>query len=172
MVKLSPFRHIDFDRLIQWIDSETLLVQIAGTYFTYPLTTTQLEHYLADNNSFAFNLIAIPANNIIGHAEIILVNDVLCKIDKLIIGDTTNRGKGTGRLVIQELLQYCFMQLNATMVELNVYDFNIAGIKCYEKAGFTFTDKIQATNFKEETWTAKNMAISMDKWLTTYNAQF
>jgi RimJ/RimL family protein N-acetyltransferase len=37
---------------------------------------------------------------------------------------------------MNELLDYSFRELDMNEVELNVYDWNIAGIKCYEKVGF------------------------------------
>jgi len=171
MLRLTPFIPDNFNTFIQWITSEELLVQIAGRYFTYPLTTQQLTAYLNDETSLAFNIVENTTNNPIGHAEIITTHNGLCKIDKLIIGDTQNRGKGYGTLVINLLLQYCFTQLNATQVELNVYDWNIAGMRCYEKAGFTYTGKLLSTNFNAETWVAKNMLITKNKWLQVNEAR-
>ena len=48
MIQLTAFSAADFDRFISWIDSEALLITIAGTVFSYPLTAVQLETYLAD----------------------------------------------------------------------------------------------------------------------------
>lgn len=166
MIKLTPFEPSDFDKLISWVDNEELLITIAGTYFTYPLTTVQLQNYVDDSNSLSFNILDISQNKTIGHAEIIL-NDDNCKLDKILIGDKSNRGKGIGELVINELLAYSFEILKAKEVELYVYDWNIAGIKCYEKAGFTFNEqKTLSTPVKDATWIAKNMRIDKDKWLS------
>jgi RimJ/RimL family protein N-acetyltransferase len=165
MVQLTTFGKADFDTLISWIGNEALLVQIAGRYFTFPLTAEQLEHYLLDDKSIAFNIVDTESNNVIGHAEIILAGGGLCKIDKLIIGNTAQRGKGYGGTVIHLLLQYCFAQLNAAEAELNVYDWNIAGMRCYEKAGFTYTGILQQTAINGEIWTAKNMRIDRNKWM-------
>jgi RimJ/RimL family protein N-acetyltransferase len=38
--------------------------------------------------------------------------------------------------VVNLLLVYVFSNLNRTEVELNVFDWNITAIKCYEKVGF------------------------------------
>lgn len=69
-----------------------------------------------------------------------------------------------GFMLMNELLKYSFENLNANEVELNVYDWNTGGIKCYLKAGFNFTDKTQSTEIKGTTWIAKNMTINKDKW--------
>lgn len=166
MIKLSPFEPSDFNQFISWIDSEELLITIAGPYFTYPLTPSQLQNYLADKNSFSFNIIDTSQNKTIGHAEIILAGDGICKLDKVLVGDVSDRGKGICGLIIKELLDHSFEKLDAKEVELNVFDWNIAGIKCYTKAGFTFNEqKIYSMQVNGKTWTVKNMRIDKDKWL-------
>ena len=141
-------------------------MQIAGPDYSYPLTTGQLQKYLDDEKSCSFNVVDLD-NNVIGHSEIILQENDLCKIDKLIIGEKSNRGKGIGLKVIDELLRFSFEKLGARQVELNVYDWNIAGIKCYQKAGFTFNpDKKVTTEINGEFWTALNMIIDKDRWLS------
>src|SRR4051794_15615623 len=97
MLKLEHFNSADFDRFISWIDSEELLIQIAGTYFKYPVTSDQLEKYVQDKTSMSFNVIDESTNAVIGHAEIILQDRKTLKFDKILIGDKSNRGKGIGR---------------------------------------------------------------------------
>ena len=166
MVKLTPFTQKEFDKLISWIDSEELLITIAGSLFSFPLTMDQLQKYLDDEKSHSFNIVDSSDDEVIGHAEIVMSGDNLYKIDKLIVGDRSNRGKGIGQQVINELLHYAFTKRNAGVVELNVFDWNIAGIKCYEKCGFILNPAKQAT-FKagDKTWTALNMAVEKKSWL-------
>lgn len=166
MIKLTPFTQKEFDKLISWIDNEELLITIAGSVFSFPLTRNQLQKYLDDEKSHSFNIVDLSNDQVIGHAEIVLSGDNMYKIDKLIVGDKSNRGKGIGQYVINELLDYAFTKLNAGTVELNVFDWNIAGIKCYEKCGFIMNPAKQAT-FKagDETWTALNMTVEKENWL-------
>jgi RimJ/RimL family protein N-acetyltransferase len=83
-----------------------------------------------------FILVDTREDRIIGHAEILVKEDGLCKIDKLFVGDKSIRGQGIGQSAINCLLRYAFGKLNAKVVELNVFDWNVAGIRCYEKCGF------------------------------------
>lgn len=160
MIRLEPFSRDDFAKLISWIDSRELLVTIAGDVFSFPLTEDQLKSYLEDKNSHSFNLVDAISGATIGHAEILLAGDDLYKIDKLLIGDVSNRGKGIGQQVIRELLAYCFTMLNAKVVELNVFDWNIGGIRCYEKCGFKFNpDKKSTFQVDDRIWTTLNMTI-------------
>ena len=165
MIELTPFKPSDFDRFISWIDSKELLITIAGTVLTYPLTTDQLHTYLNDSKSISFNVVDIIQSKTIGHAEIIRTGIGTCKLDKILIGDKAIRGKGIGEELMNELLDYSFGKLDINEVELYVYDWNIAGIKCYEKVGFVINpDKIQTTNLDNIEWTALNMTIDRNKW--------
>lgn len=160
MIQLEPFQPVDFDRLISWIDNEDLLITIAGTEFTFPLTHDQLQHYVLVSNSHLFNVVDIADRKVVGHAQLILSGDGMYKIDKLIIGDKSNRGKGTGQAAINALLEYAFETLNAEIVELNVFDWNTAGIRCYEKCGFKVNpEKKQVFKVGDENWNTINMIV-------------
>lgn len=166
MIKLTPFTQADFDLMISWIDNKELLIQIAGHQMIYPLTSDQLERYLLEENSFAFNVVDIASNKIIGHAQVLMVNEFTCKLDKVLIGDKSNRGKGLGQHLMDALLKLSFERFNALQVELNVFDWNIAAMKVYEKAGFLLNrDKTMQFKVGDKTWTAVNMTIDRTTWL-------
>jgi RimJ/RimL family protein N-acetyltransferase len=168
MIKLEPFNQSDFDLFISWIDSKELLVQIAGNYFSYPLTPPQLQNYLDDKNSFAFNIVETSSNKVIGHSEIILLDNKVCKLDKILIGNKANRGKGVGQKVVNELLTFSFENLNAEKAELYVYDWNTGAIKAYEKVGFVINhDKQMFTDVDAKVWKALNMTIDKREWLSS-----
>ena len=162
MIVLTPFQHKDFERLIGWIDSKELLVTIAGDVWTYPLTRDQLKKYLEDVKSHSFNLYDSSQNAVIGHAEILVASDS-CKIDKLLI-DPAHRGKGICPSAIKCLLHHAFENFPVHSVELNVFDWNAAGIRCYEKAGFTFTKAKKTFSVGNKTWTALNMSVARDEF--------
>jgi RimJ/RimL family protein N-acetyltransferase len=165
VIELTPFGPSDFDTLINWTDSAELLLTIAGDVFSYPLTHKQLATYLANEKSWAFNIVDPSRNKIIGHAELLLSPKDICKIDKLIIGDKDNRGRGIGQQVINKLLDYAFTNLDITTVELNVFDWNIAGIRCYEKCGFSMNPGKQSSfRVGDNNWIAFNMTISKNEW--------
>lgn len=161
MITLTPFTEKNFDQLIAWVDSNELLITIAGSYFSYPLTKEQLHRYLADNKSYSFNIVDTDTNKVVGHAELVSMGDNLFKIDKLLIGDKDQRGRGTGQKVMRLLVQYAFDKLNASTVELNVFDWNTSAIRCYEKAGFKINPAKSATfKVEDKEWLALNMQIS------------
>src|SRR5882672_11790288 len=157
MIKLEAFTEKDFERLISWVDGKELLITIAGNYFSYPLTAHQLQTYLDDEKSYSFNIIDTDENKIIGHAEICRQGNAIFKIDKLLIGDKSSRGKGLCRSIMQALVDHAFTQLHASIIELNVFAWNISAIKCYEKTGFVINaDKTSLFEVDNKKWTALN----------------
>ena len=160
MIKLAPFKEEDFNRLISWTDSEELLFQFAGTIFTYPLTAEQLETYLQDNNRVAFKVIDTTSNEVIGHAEIYKTENNTAKICRVLIGNKTLRGKGLGQELIHELVSFSINSLQMKSIELNVYDWNTAAIRCYEKVGFFLDpEKFTTIAVKGDLWKSMNMVF-------------
>ncbi len=160
MISLQPFTPADFNRLIAWANTEEILVQFAGKNFSFPLTVEQLETYINDSNRFAFKAVDTTDNKVIGHCEYYLTGDV-SKLGRVIIGDETDRGKGFGEQIIRQLIKFSFEHPTITMVELNVYDWNKAAIRCYEKVGFIINpNKKHVHEINGETWTAVNMTIA------------
>jgi RimJ/RimL family protein N-acetyltransferase len=168
MISLTKFDTSDFERLISWIDGKELLTTIAGPDFTYPITVEQLLKYINNPKSLSFNVVDTIRNEIVGHAEIVMTGENLYKLDKVLIGDQSLRGKGAGQQLMTELLRYSFQNLNARMVELNVFDWNTPAIRCYEKVGFaTNPNKKKIFDVGPDTrWTALNMTISRDTYLS------
>ncbi len=54
----------------------------------------------------------------------------------VLIGEAACRGKGYGTEVARLVLDYAFTALGLHSVLLTVYEFNLAGRRAYEKAGF------------------------------------
>lgn len=162
-IKLSPFTKSDFGRLINWVSNEDLLITIAGLDFKFPLDDNQLSEYIELADSWIFNIVL--NHQIIGHGQIIQSGSKRCKLDKLLIGDKTLRGQGIGEKLVRELNNFAFKNWGMNEVELNVYDWNIAGIKCYEKVGFSINPGVEITTKTDKVkWTAINMSIRKRMW--------
>jgi RimJ/RimL family protein N-acetyltransferase len=159
MVRLEKFDRMHFHNLISWIDSEETLVQIAGRQMTFPVTEEQLDVSQADKNRHAFSILNLETGEPIGHCELYLLEDS-AKIDRLIIGDPSMKGKGLCAEIIKLLLAYGFDVLNQSKIELNVFDWNTAAIRCYEKSGFS-NNSHKTTQFEinGKMWLALNMSI-------------
>ena len=136
MIRLEKFSKQEYSNLIKWIDSEDVLVQIAGRQMSFPVTEEQLDLSQSDKNRNAFSIINIETGKSIGHCELYRLENSV-KIDRLIIGDPSMKGKGLCGQIIQLLLEYGFNKLKQSLIELNVFDWNTVAIRCYEKAGFS-----------------------------------
>jgi len=160
VIRLKKFTENDFDNLLSWINSEEELIQFAGTIFSFPLTKEQLYKYVKIPGVNAFKVLYEEENITIGHAEIFNSGENISKLCRIIIGDKNYRGKGIGKQIVKELLNLCFNKFDSDKVELNVFDWNIYAIKCYEGAGFKINKYIHRdilVNGKK--WTSINMFI-------------
>jgi len=159
MIHLDKFGSKDYVNLISWIDSPEMLVQIAGWQMEFPVTDQQLDISQADKNRFAFSIINTETGKSVGHCELYLLENS-AKIDRVIIGDRTMKGKGLCGQLMRLLLEYGFNVLNQPVVELNVFDWNTTAIRCYEKAGLIKnTDKTMEFEMNDQKWIAFNMYI-------------
>ncbi|MDQ2720236.1 MAG: GNAT family N-acetyltransferase [Bacteroidota bacterium] len=162
---MATFDTRDFDKLISWIDSEEMLMQFSGPTFLFPLTKEQLEINLENKNRFAYKVVDLATNSMIGYSEIYLQDASSALLGRVIIGDAKFKRKGIGQKIMQNLLEISFLQFKVQKAELNVFDWNIIAIKCYEKVGFVINPgKIKKRKIKGETWTALNMSIEKNSW--------
>ena len=136
-----------------------MLIQIAGRQMTFPVTEEQLDMSQADKNRIAFSIINSATGKSVGHCELYRL-EKSAKIDRLIIGDSAMKGKGLCSQVIAMLLDYGFNKLDQTEIELNVFDWNTAAIRCYEKSGFKKNaGKTMEFDTDGGKWIAFNMTI-------------
>lgn len=159
MIRLERFGPQDYANLISWIDTEEMLIQIAGRQMEFPVTEDQLDISQSDKNRIAFSIIYAETGKSIGHCELYLIEGS-AKIDRVIIGDSSMKGKGLCSRLMKLLLEYGFYSLNQPVVELNVFDWNTAAIRCYEKAGLKKNpDKTMEFETNGGKWIAFNMSI-------------
>jgi RimJ/RimL family protein N-acetyltransferase len=139
-------------------------MQFAGPAFTFPLTREQLDGSLSDKNRHAFALVDSSCDCIIGHAEIYLTVTGAF-LGRILIGEKQFRGKGIGQQIVRNLLEYAFINLNQQKIQLNVFDWNIAAIRCYAKAGFVIIPgKSAHREVNGQNWTVLRMAIERQEW--------
>jgi len=87
-----------------------------------------------DDNSIIFSMIEKETNEFIGNIEIMEINNNIGEVGIAIT--PKKQDKHFGQEAMKRLIDYAFNELNMDGLELNVYNFNSRGIKCYEKVGF------------------------------------
>jgi len=162
MITLEKFSKLDYDRLINWIDSEVSMIQFSGPIFNYPITYEQLDKYVNADNRLMFRVVDNDTNEIIGHAELnnIDTKNSNARICRILIGDKQNRNLGFGKAIIKELINIGFKDLNLHRLDLGVYDFNKQAIKCYTDCGFEIEGLFKENSkVGNEYWSTYNMSM-------------
>jgi RimJ/RimL family protein N-acetyltransferase len=173
MVELKFFERSHFKQIINWIDSPEFLLQWGGPNFSFPLNEQQLEDYLKDankdnSNALVYSVIHKETGNVIGHISLGNIDrrNKSARVGKVLVGDKNVRGKGIGQLMMVEILKIAFDELKLHRVSLGVFDFNVAAIACYEKAGFIKEGLIRdSRKIGDEYWSLWEMSILENEWL-------
>lgn len=164
MIHLEKFDKKHYTELIDSVKNAKDLMQFGGPEFTFPLTEEQINKTLSDKNRIAFRVANSSDGSTIGHGQIYFNNDS-AKLGRILIIDQNQRGKGIGEQMIILLVKFILENRKERYIELNVFDFNIGAIKCYEKVGFKMNpDKKLLREIDGETWTAVNMVLNLEEW--------
>lgn len=165
MVHLEKFEQADFEKFKSWIPNQHELFQFAGPIFTYPVTDEQLTIYSTDEKRSAFKVVLTQTGEAIGHCELNFENP-LPRLSRILIGEKSLRGKGIGKLIVNEMLKELFLKRSFESADLNVFDWNTGAIKCYEQAGLVINkDIVYRYNNNGHITTVLNFGISKEKWL-------
>lgn len=163
MIELEDFTEGDFEVFKDWIKSEEELFQFAGRSFSYPVTDEQLLNYIRTPEKRSFKVVLNSTNETIGHCSVNLEggNNRLCRI---LVGKKELRGQKIGEQIILKMVDLLFLDPKVEKLDLNVFDFNKAAIRCYEKVGF----KIDHNNSSQisvngKVWKGLNMVLKRNK---------
>ncbi|MBD1936822.1 GNAT family protein [Microcoleus sp. FACHB-68] len=171
-IELQPFERDDFARLIGWITSADLIQQWAPSTFTYPLDDNQLEKYIQTSQGEKptkkiFKAVDTHTFAVVGHIELdrIDLQNRSGTVSRVLVGEASLRGQGIGTQMVKKLLQFGFEELKLHRISIGVFDFNIAGVSCYEKVGFVkegyFRDAYKAG---DKYWSYYVMSILESEW--------
>lgn len=166
MLELRKLEQNDFELFKSWIKSKEELIQFAGpAILQFPITDEQLQRYITDERRVVHKIILSETNEIIGNAELNFENPKP-RLSRILIGEVRNRNKGFGKQIVNKLLEKLFMEYAFLEADLNVYDWNINAIKCYENVGFVINPELVNTQTScGTTWNALNMIITKERWL-------
>lgn len=164
-MRLRNYMGSDADEIIKWIkDERALKLWSSDIYTDFPITADEINNNytkcISSGNFYPMTL--IDDNKIVGH--IILRNPDFNhkEIVRLgfIIVDYNLRGKGYGKLLIQEAIKYAKINLNADAINLGVFENNNSAYHCYKSVGFKEVriDK-KVFQFHNEMWNCIEMIL-------------
>ncbi len=168
---LRPFDRPDFPRLLSWIESPDFLYQWAGPFFTYPLDDAQLDRYLLlatgdPPTRRIFTALEAAGGQAVGHIELSQIDrrHRSASLSRVMVAPG-RRGAGLGRAIVRAALAVAFDELRLHRVELVVFDFNHAAIRCYERAGLVREGVLRdARRVGDEYWSVVQMSILEAEW--------
>ena len=172
MLQLQPFERSDFEQLITWVNSEALMINWAGSLFTYPLTQKSLDWYIENVNDleksdvFIYKATDSITGTSIGHISLgsISRKNRSGRITRVLVGDTV-RGKGCCQGMVNAILKIGFDDLKLHRISLGAYTINPSAINCYKKCGFVIEGITRDVLwFKNEWWSLMEMSILEDEW--------
>ena len=164
-MELRNYLDTDANEILKWIkDERAFRLWSANRYKTYPIKSEDINNNYKEcmDSGIFYPMTLVDNNKIIGH--IILRSPSADKKDVVrfgfIIVDSSLRGKGYGKKLIQEAIKYAKNELQATEINLGVFQNNDSAYHCYKAAGFkeVFIEK-NALQFEDESWNCVEMIL-------------
>jgi RimJ/RimL family protein N-acetyltransferase len=172
MIRLEHFGHADFLQLINWIDTEELLIKWSGSLFSFPLTTRSLEWYIKDANipnesdAFVYKAVDTVTGEVVGHISLggLSWKNRSCRVTRVLI-DPASQKKGFCQQITKAALKIGFEELGMHRIGLGVYNNNDAAVNCYLKSGFSIEGVSRDILwFNGEFLSMVEMAILENEW--------
>ena len=165
MLRLRPYKACDAEKIVSWTgDERAFRLWCADRYDSYPITADDMNsHYeqFAFSDSF-FPMTAFDGQGVCGHL-IMRFTDSEKKVVRFgfIIVDDGRRGCGLGREMLGLAAAYAFDILKVSKITLGVFENNQAARRCYQAAGFCFTDSVGQEFFHvlDEDWKCLEMEL-------------
>ena len=139
LVALGPLRREHIPLYLRWINDfgTTRTLGVPPRPMTLEQETSWYEQAAVDNDRTMFTIYERATGRAIGTCglhEMELTNRRT--LVGIMIGEPDARGRGYGTEAMRLLLDYAFTVLGLHNVMLMVFEYNHAGRRCYEKAGF------------------------------------
>jgi RimJ/RimL family protein N-acetyltransferase len=137
-VALGPLRRDLLATYARWVnDLDTLRLFGAHRPTTLDAETRWYEEASASEESVHFTVYALPELRPVGTTSLEAIDHRnRTAVFGLLVGDPEDRGKGYGTEATRLVLRYAFGTLGLVNVMLTVFEYNGAGLRAYEKAGF------------------------------------
>ncbi len=172
MIKLEPFVESDFQQLIDWIDSEELLIKWSGSLFSFPLTLKTMQWYIQDTNlpgksdAFVFKAVEIETGEVVGHISLggLSWKNRSSRISRVLVSPHAQQ-KGICQQMTKAVLKIGFQELGLHRIGLGVYENNKAALNCYLKCGMNIEGVSRDILwYNNEYLSMVEMAILEDEW--------
>lgn len=173
MIRLELFEPADFQQLIEWVNTEELLIKWSGTLFSFPLTIASLEWYIEDSNipqksdAFTYKAVDTETGETVGHISLggLSWKNRSARISRVLVGKSTEQRRGICQAMTKAVLKIGFQDLGLHRIGLGVYQNNEAAIQCYQKCGMVVEGISRDILWFNNSYLSMiEMAILEDEW--------
>ena len=140
IISLRPLQLKDWEKTLHWRNDPD--IKAMAMMHPYPITEFMEKEWYEDllknkSNKVVYFAIADKNDTPVGYIFLNNINLLHrnCYLG-IVIGDSTQRGKGIGSEAIKLLSEYAFNTLNLNKITVEVVNQNKYAIKVYEKLGF------------------------------------
>ncbi len=175
MLTLRPFSTDHFDLLASWFSSERDLIQWGGPGSTFPLDEQQMRAMMAEERlhppTRISRMAADDSGRLVGHVQVVLDWDNgVGRLARVAIAPAM-RGQGLAAPMLSAILGQLFMLPGMERAELNVFSWNTAAIRTYEKLGFRMEGvRRSSVRVGQERWDTAIMGMLREEWTATGNS--
>jgi RimJ/RimL family protein N-acetyltransferase len=169
MLELVPLTARHFRRLIDWSPTPKALVQWAGPHVRFPLTDAQLDEMVLENLSVPpvrRCWMALLDGEEIGHAQLGYDwRNGVALLSKVVLAPSS-RGRGIRAPMLRLVVASAFAETSIHRLELNVFTWNHAAIRTYERLGFQVEGVRRSSALVGgERWDTMVMGLLRSEWL-------
>lgn len=163
-MRLRPYiSGIDYDTINGWIADRREHALWCADRFAFPINIENFDTVLSEHAK-QYGDCAFVATDDGGRSVGFFCYSLNLETNegmlKFVMVDPAERGKGIGKEMLRLAVKYAFDITKADVVQLMVFDANMAARKCYESVGFTVRSVNEsAFTFGNEVWGRINMVL-------------
>ena len=150
MIRIVPLAKNHAKYIVAWNQGRDadFLTQWSGRGYRYPITEEQITARIIAQRGEDYKIYGIMmGENLIGTIELMNIDR---KAKRASIGrfllDPAKTRNGYGTKALRLFAAGVFKKMSIITLELTVFDFNKAAIRCYEKTGFVKTTEVVRPN--------------------------
>jgi len=169
MIRLVEFGREHFPTVAGWLRNERDLVQWGGPDLTYPLSDHQLEQMVEEGlttppSRLCWMAVDV-AQTLVGHVQLALDwKNGVARVARVIIAPEV-RGRGHASALLESVVKQAFSYDEIERTELNVYSWNAAAVRTYNKVGFSHEGvRRSSVRVGDERWDTAVMGILRPEW--------
>jgi RimJ/RimL family protein N-acetyltransferase len=168
MLTLTPFAQEHFPILAAWFASEADVVQWGGDAMVFPLDACQMQAMLDEGRGeqpARLCWMAAEDGAFVGHVQLAFDwRHGVARLARVGIAPAA-RGRGLGGAMVRLALARAFVEPAIERVELNVYSWNAAAIRTYERLGFVREGtRRSSARVGGERWDTAIMGLLRSEW--------